>query len=927
MRGCLPRRAETEETQQRSDGEDEEVPSLGDVPNKNSALLGLDTNFSVDTGADDNDVEHEQILMQAQPCIINTENFALNDLVKYMHPYCLPAITMCLESEEDESLMSDEVFLEIVSEQGECIKVPVVVEPPADMLCSDSSDDMEEMDVQMENVPNNLSPREQGVPELEMNRVNQIDCKSDEVPEPMENYTDVPKLPDLSPQPPAAGAMVEKTLDDDICNSEVISDCKKTSEPNITVSVAKEKVPLKGKRSSKDKQPSKSKLKSKMKSATGDKSLDAPEPVTVQSIAQPPASRPSNPSLQESDFLTKTLDQVKKESQMELRSSKIGRTKTRTRASLDISKPEKKITDWKAKPVSKESEQAKSSIEKDLEQNPKLENPKSEETRDSAVTVEGLQSNKEDVKDMLVSPPIGEEVSCSNEESGALRVEDVQDGDFSQPMKEAKPKSLSLSEYRKRLKHRKPDPERDNENLSCSKWPTVPEPPKELAELPCLVVPAQSNKPSIGGKACPANQAGNIPVISASVPNTVIPTPVSNQDIQQFNGKPPILTPQPNMPPPFYPPAWPTVPPHPFYPGMPSIPHYPNGMPVQPPPVMNWPPYPPPPIAVPPVHPMGWVSGPPAPFWPNAQMAHRMIVNQSFHNSPEKSVPFSATNLHALPDQKMLQETVVPPKECRPQTAVVQSIRAPVLKPENSVGLKEPKTSAKPESVKHDKSPTRDGPQVRPALKSDTSSLAMEAAKKSQNAPSLDPKKANVPVSDLKSANQVVFKIMEILKKAQKLGFQIKPSSDAIANTQLGIQVSPSVSALEPAQPKQIVLAGVKAQVVPPPIVEESSIQETSPQLLKNHLLQVRSEDEKIPATGSVIAREVAEDKLASAGKVSKEAAKEPVHLPCAETLCASEGSFQTTAEPNLKEPEKSFTCESGKKIKLHPLLALQFGQ
>ncbi|XP_069836067.1 peroxisome proliferator-activated receptor gamma coactivator-related protein 1 [Dendropsophus ebraccatus] len=905
VRGCLPRRAEAEETRQRSDGEDE------DVTDKKSGLPALEKNFSTDIGADVNDVDH---LMQGTPYIINTENVALNELVKYMHPYCLPAITMCLEQEDDENLLEDAVFLEIVSDQGECIKVPVVVEPPVDMLCSEDS--MEGMD----DLPNNLSPAE---PDLDMNQGKEIDCieKSDNIQKPIEeNLGAMPKLEDSSPQPPEAQVKVDKSSDDGktLNMEQAVPSYKKNSEPQITTSVTKEKAPLKGKKSSKEKQPSKLKPKSKVRSVAEDRFPDSP----VASIVQPPMSRPSNPALQESDFLIKTLDQVKKESQMELRSSRMGRTKTRGRVNLDSIQAEKKMADVKVKPVPKE-EQAKGPViaadaEKELEQKPKVEDPKCKEVQ------EGLQPDKGDAKDApLTSDERGVEESSTNEESGASKVED---GDSSQ-LKEAKPKSLSLSEYRKRLQHRKPDPSRDNENLSCSKWPTVPEPPKELAELPCLVIPTQSTKASVEEKACLPNKASNasgqvVPVSLASAPTKPPPIPVISQEVQPLNEKPcltineaappPVIPPQTNVPPPFYPPTWPTIPPHPsFYPGMPplpAVPHFPAGMPsvlpVQPPPVMTWPPFPPPPVTVPPVHPTGWVSGPPAPYWPSVQMAPGLPESQPYHPSPEQSV------VCALPEQMMVQEAVLPPMEYRPQTAVlpiVQTTRTPVPKPETSVGPKVHKPAAKPETIKHDKSSTPNRSQVvPPAVKADAS---LKAVKISANAPPLDLKKANVPIADLKSANQVVFKIMEILKKAQKLGFQIKPSSDtASANTQQGLNASPSASVLKPEQPKQAVPTTVKVQVVVPPVVDKSSAKESSVPAAGDASVVEKSQDQ-IPVEGSIVAQKVAEDKPASSFKVSGQEAKEPVVIPQAEPLCAPKESVQTAAESDLKEPE---TCESG---------------
>ncbi|KAM4033731.1 peroxisome proliferator-activated receptor gamma coactivator-related protein 1 [Anomaloglossus baeobatrachus] len=850
---CLPRRAEVEEIQQRSDGEDEELQSVAE---KSPGLLTFDDNLDTDV----NDGDPEPILMKRTPCIINTENFALNELVKYMHPYCLPAVTMCLESEDDENLEQDTVFLEIVSDERETIKIPVVVEPPPeDMLCPESSDGMTGMDVEMENLPNIPSSSDKDVPELKVN-VEKENGVQDEVTEAVK---DVPELQDSPPQPPE----IKSSDNDSHTVGKVVPDCQKNSEPEITVPViANEKQPQKVKRSSKAKKPSKSKSKSKTKIEAENKPPDVPEPIPARSIAQPTANRPSNPSLQESDLLIKTLDQVKKESQMDLRSSKAGRAKTRTRGSLDGSNADRNV-----KVVSKESEQAKSAVDvgKDLVQNPKLENPDSVGTGESAVQV--LQSDKEIVKDILVPSDI-----CNGEESGASKVEDVQDGDSSQ-MKDAKPKSLSLSEYRKRLQHRQPKPVQDLENPSYSRWPTVPEPPTELAELPCLIVPSQPKK-SMEDKPCPIKTTNNpgreVPVSSVSVP-------MVSQEVQQLTAEPcpsgtdvappAMVAPQPSVPPQFYPSVWPAVPPPPsFYPGMPpmaGVHHYQNTLPsvfpVQPP-VMSWPPFPPPPIAVPPVHPTGWVSGPPTPYWSNAQMAQAMSESQPLHNAP---VTYGPSTLHVGPEKELLKKGVVQPVERRPQVP-----RIVVKKPENSV---ESKNGAKPEG-----------------LKSDSSSLLMKAAK-SPSVP-VPESKEKILIPNLKSANQVVSQIMEILKKAQKLGFQIPTSNATSANAQ---PVPPSASAL---QLKQKVPADVKVQVVDKPLTRESPAP-----VIEASLKPEKLKMEKFPATGMGTAQEVAKDKVASEGA-------EPGVLPRAEPVWASEEMFQAAAGSEPKEPEKSFTCESG---------------
>lgn len=53
---------------------------------------------------------------------------------------------------------------------------------------------------------------------------------------------------------------------------------------------------------------------------------------------------------------------------------------------------------------------------------------------------------------------------------------------------EPKPKSLSLAEYRRLRQQKKPEPV-ENQDDNRTKWPSLPEPPKELPPIPCLPDP------------------------------------------------------------------------------------------------------------------------------------------------------------------------------------------------------------------------------------------------------------------------------------------------------------------------------------------------------------------------------------------------------------------------------------------------------
>lgn len=55
---------------------------------------------------------------------------------------------------------------------------------------------------------------------------------------------------------------------------------------------------------------------------------------------------------------------------------------------------------------------------------------------------------------------------------------------------ELKPKSLSLAEYRQLRQQKKPTPVESQDNSNSSKWPSLPELPKELPPIPCLPHPS-----------------------------------------------------------------------------------------------------------------------------------------------------------------------------------------------------------------------------------------------------------------------------------------------------------------------------------------------------------------------------------------------------------------------------------------------------
>ncbi|XP_040177503.1 peroxisome proliferator-activated receptor gamma coactivator-related protein 1 [Rana temporaria] len=928
VRAYLPRRARAGHILQRSDGEEEDQSQF-------SSLLPADNDSSLDPDDEIVDYDNDRLMKHGAPCIINTANVPLSDLVKYMHPYCLPAITLCLDPEDENILDEDQIFLEIVSDHGESIKVPIMVEDPGEAIDVQSSED----DVFVLNTlagvdrqPKYLlalesSSSEQCVPEVDVNyekngelmEEKELLKQSIEDDEIMESKPVEDKIMEVMPVEdkimealpvedkimevlpvedkimevlpvddkimealpvedkimealPVDKIMEALPLEDKIMEAlpledkimealpledkimealpvedkimevlpvedkimealpvedkimevlpvedkimeavpledkimEAVPEVEKMSTESLnaegTVDILDNEAPAdadasnlnrkpknedlivpdkekvsKGKKSIKDKhlKSSKSKAKSKNKGAGEVKPPEVQEIVSPPNTTQSAASRSSNPSLQESDFLTKTLDQVV-ESQFDLRSSKMPRNKARSRPSIDI--PEKKVNlenNKKAeKPTSVETEQPKSNMEAGVDHVLETNDKAGELCSQSDVVQEHVPNDKSEAH-----CDVSAAADANSEDTSSMEPNET-------AVKELKPKSLSLTEYRKRLQTRKPNPDREPESSSCSKWPSLPEPPTELAELPCLLVPSKTDKPTLqekpsltGPESCCAQVA---PATSSMLPPIVPVAPVATWEgfPQKITEEPsfpimdttlpPMMPAQPNLPPPFYPPVWSGVPSQqPYYPGVPplSVPQFPNTlppmMPMQPPPsMMSWPPFPPPPIGMGPVHPNTWASGFPPPYWSTPPVPQGM---------PEAPVPFNTGGQLGVAHQMISQNAAVPPRECSPQK---QQMSAKDCKS----GTKDRKTAEAPGgnksgvAIKNATMLSKPGLQVCSEVKKSESPLA-------QVKPSVpaDPKAASVSIPDLKSTNDVVIKIMEILKKAQKCGFQIKP--------------------------------------------------------------------------------------------------------------------------------------------------------
>ncbi|XP_068954911.1 peroxisome proliferator-activated receptor gamma coactivator-related protein 1 isoform X2 [Petaurus breviceps papuanus] len=165
---------------------------------------------------------------------------------------------------------------------------------------------------------------------------------------------------------------------------------------------------------------------------------------------------------------------------------------------------------------------------------------------------------------------------------------------------EAKPRPLSLSEYWQRRQQRQADEQVPEPQTPAGKWPSIPETPTELAEIPCLIVPSKTaeqhslevpSRPSAPGmtrqrtvqQPGPKLPASSMPSSLAS-PETDFPLPAKHtslgrQSVPSTMPMPPAVPPAAPMPPALPPtvslpltvPMPPAMPPLPGGPGMPSV--------------------------------------------------------------------------------------------------------------------------------------------------------------------------------------------------------------------------------------------------------------------------------------------------------------------------------------------------------------------
>lgn len=186
---------------------------------------------------------------------------------------------------------------------------------------------------------------------------------------------------------------------------------------------------------------------------------------------------------------------------------------------------------------------------------------------------------------------------------------------------EARPRPLSLSEYRRRRQQRQAEAEERSPQPPAGKWPSLPETPTGLADIPCLVIPPAPAKkttlqrsPEVPPEACfvPVGPSPASPSPEPPASKPVASTPTEQVPSQEM--------PLPARPPPTVqtmPPTMPTA--LPFPPGglgmtpMMPLPTSGQGIPSLPPPPLQPPSLP---MSMGPVPPDPYTHYAPVPPWP-----------------------------------------------------------------------------------------------------------------------------------------------------------------------------------------------------------------------------------------------------------------------------------------------------------------------
>ncbi|KAG6922372.1 peroxisome proliferator-activated receptor gamma, coactivator-related 1, partial [Chelydra serpentina] len=291
---------------QRSDGEEEEEVAGPGQRGSMAAVGGLQES-PVDLCAEAGGEEAAWPEDSDTPCIISTGAGSLSELVRSMHPYCLPTLTVCLDPASEpvaKDFLTGPLLLEIVPGDGESLEIPVILQQlgPAEG----------------EGASGGLASEEDGAPDGVV-----------PVGTPAQGCETggLSRAPQEEPPSPTQARESPRRAD-----PEAKDEARQRDQYRESSSRRSTEAPAGGKRQGTEKgrgreRARKSRKKKREESQKGQAKPDggcAVRRLRSVSAVQPPASQRSpgwaaRPSVQVSTFLEKQLEQAKKEGQMELR--------------------------------------------------------------------------------------------------------------------------------------------------------------------------------------------------------------------------------------------------------------------------------------------------------------------------------------------------------------------------------------------------------------------------------------------------------------------------------------------------------------------------------------------------------------------------------------------------------------------------------
>ncbi|XP_026556969.1 peroxisome proliferator-activated receptor gamma coactivator-related protein 1 [Pseudonaja textilis] len=401
------------------------------------------------------------------PYIIAAENISLDELVRSVHSYCQPTLSVCLSSDNQslaEKNLTGPLVLETMPDGGELLETKL--SPTVDSSYITGLTDIE---VEL------LSPAlGKELPEYRMRYVGP-DRELDSYEQDGKVVTAaLPNIKDNHPQ-------IEEDTQKSIGNQ------KNISEP---VSVAPQNAKL---FASKKGQVSTNMKKKKKKKSRAETKYHKTINCQLVSACPPMQTRiDARKSLSDSSFQKKEPERT---GGKELLLNQVSQTKETHEAEVEWSKCVRE--EGSKNPLLSNLVSAKDlPYAEEPTQNLGNSDPapivpgKPHEKSQSPLPV--IEKSSSEASQMLpdctrdLTEQLTKDTSCSENKEAIC------------PPREAKPRPLSLSEYRQRRQRQRQSNndsiQNTRENRSASKWPSVPKLPTELADLPCLKAPLPSAK-------------------------------------------------------------------------------------------------------------------------------------------------------------------------------------------------------------------------------------------------------------------------------------------------------------------------------------------------------------------------------------------------------------------------------------------------